>query len=169
MKQIFALCIAWLIGINNHNYGIVIHKLLRLRTVYEHRRIIIRIVHKSCHQRTDGHSWIIHHDIDGLSDGLSCTVNTDGSTQGIHVCDLMSHDYDTVFGTHKLFERLSLHSRFYTGRLLYLLCLTAIVSNVVAIFNYHLVTAAPKCHLYGNTGIFIILNISGSIQTDTDT
>ena len=169
VQQILAFCVAWFIGIYHYYYGIIIHQFLRLCTVDKHGRLIIRIIHISCHQRPDRGCRIIYHNIDCFSQGSSCTVNTDGCTQGIHIRDLMSHYYHTFLGAHKFFQRLGLYPCFYTGGLLHLLGLAAVVGNVVAVFDNNLVTAASQSHLYGNSGIFIILQIIRSIQANTDT
>ena len=169
IKQFFTFCIAWLVGINNNYHCIIIYKFHCLIMVYEHRRFIIRIVHISCHQRTNGSRWIIYHNMDRLTKSLTCTINTNSSSQRIHICDLVSHDYHTFFGTHEFFQRLCLHPGFYSGGFFHLLCFAAKIGDTVTVLNYHLVTATSQCHLNGNPGIFIILKISGRIQSNTDT
>ena len=82
---------------------------------------------------------------------LTCTVNTNGSSERINIRNLVSHDHNTLFGTHKFFECLCLYSGFDSGSLFHLLRLTAIISNLLTILDYDLVTATSKCHLDRNT------------------
>ena len=169
IEKILTLCITWLVGIYYNHYRIIIHKLFGLITVHKHGWFIIRVLHKATHQRPDGCGRIINYNVHRLTKSLACTVNTDACSQSIHVGDLMSHDNHTVLGTHKFLQRLGLHAGLYTGGFLHLLSFTANVGDIIAIFDHYLVAATSQCHLNGNSGIFIILNISGSIQTDSNT
>ena len=96
--------------------------------------------------------------MDRFAKCLTCTVDTDGSSKCID-----------ILGAHKLLESLRLDTRLDTGGLLHLLCLAAIISDLVAILDHDLIAASSKCHLDRDTGIFIILKISSGIQSDTDT
>ena len=169
VEKFLTFCIAWFIGIYNDYYRIIIYKLHRLVSIDEHGRLIVRVVHISCHQRTDGCRRVIHYDMDRFAKCLTCTVDTDGSSKCIDICDLVSHDHNALLGAHKLLEGLRLDTRLDTGGLLHLLCLAAIVSDLVAILDHDLIAASSKCHLDRDTGIFIILKISSGIQSDTDT
>ena len=169
IEKILALCITWFVGIHHDYYRIVIDQLLGLVAVHKHGRLIVRILHKATHQRPDGCSRIVDHDMHRLTKSLTCTVNTDSGSQSIHIGNLVSHNDHTVLGTHKLLQRLGFHTGFYTCGFLHLLRLAANVGDIIAVFDYYLIAATSQCHLNGNSGILIILNISGSIQTDSNT
>ena len=81
----------------------------------------------------------------------------------------MAHNDHTILGAHKFLQCLSFHTGLHTGGLLHLLSLAANVGDIIAIFDYYLIAATSQCHLNGNSGILIILNISGSIQTYSNT
>ena len=169
IKKILTLCITWFVCIHHNHNCIIIHKILCLGTIYKHGRLIIRIIDITCHQRTDGCGRIIYYNMNRLAKGLSCTINTDCSPKGIYICDLMSHNHNTILGAHKLFQSLCLHSGLYAGIFLHLLGFSAKIGDGISILNYYLVTAASKSHLNGNTAIFIILQIVCAVQTNTDT
>ncbi len=169
IKKILALGITWLVGIHNNYHCIVVYQLLGLIAVHEHGRLIIRILHKATHQRTNGCCRIVDHDMHRLAKRLTCTVDTDPGSQGIHVCDLVSHNDHTVLGAHKFLQSLGFHTCLYTGGFLHLLSLAANVGDIISIFDHYLIAAAAQCHLNGNSGILIILDICGSIQADSNT
>ena len=169
IEKILAFGIAWLVGIHHNYYRIVIHQFFGLITVHKHGRLIIWILHKSTHQRPNGCGRIIDHNMHRLTKSLTGTVNTDPSSQSIHICDLVSHNHHSILGAHKFLQSLSLHSCLHSGWFLHLLCLAANVGNIIFIFDHYLITATAQCHLNGNSGIFVILDIRRSIQTDSDT
>ena len=169
VQKLLAFRIAWSVSINYNHHCIVIYHIFSLLAVHKHRWLVVWIIHISCDQRSDRFCRIIHYNTDRFSKCFTCTENTDCCSQRIHICDFMSHDNDSVFRTHKLFQCLRFYPGFYAGILLHLLSLSAVIGNIISILNNNLITATSKCHLYSNTWILIILNISGSIQSHTNT
>ena len=115
IEKILAFGIAWLVGIHHNYYRIVIHQFFGLITVHKHGRLIIRILHKSTHQRPNGCGRIIDHNMHRLAKSLTGTVNTDPGSQSIHICDLVSHNHHSILGAHKFLQSLSLHSCLHSG------------------------------------------------------
>jgi len=81
----------------------------------------------------------------------------------------MSHNHNMLTALDNLPQCMGFDSCFYTGVLLYLLAVTAIVDNIFTLFDYHLVAAPAQCQVDCHTGIFIILIISITADTDSDT
>ena len=100
---------------------------------------------------------------------LACPINTDCRSKCINIRNLVSHDHNTFLGTHKFLECLCFDTGLNTGSLLHLLCLTAIISDIITILDHYLITTASKCHLDRDSGIFIILQVGSSIKPHTDT
>ena len=44
-----------------------------------------------------------------------------------------------------------------------------VIGDIISIFDHYLITATAQRHLNGNSGVFVILDIRRSIQTDPDT
>ena len=169
IQQILTFCIAWFIGIHHYYNCIIIYQIPGLITGYKHRWLIFWIIHISHHKRPYGCGRIIYNNIYSLSKSLTCTINTNSCTQGIHICDLVSHNNHTILSTHKFLQCLCFYPRFHPGGFLHLLSLTAIISNIVSVFDHYLISAASQSHLNGNSGILIILNIISRVQSDTNT
>ena len=151
VQKFFALCIAWLICINNNHYRIVIYQFHCLVPVNEHRWFIVRIIYISSHKRTYGCRWVIYNNVYRFAKCLTCTINTNSRAQSINICNLMPHNNNTFFSAHELFQRLCFDTGFDTGSLFHLLGLATIISNAVTVFDNNLISAASKCHFNGNT------------------
>src|SRR5699024_3469722 len=130
--------------------------------------IIIRIILESLNDGTHRHSRIIYNDVGFLIQGLSCPVNTNAGTYGIHIRDLMSHNHYLILAHHKFSEGMGFYTGLYTGALAHLLRFTTEISHLIPVLDHHLVTAAPQSQVNGNTGIFVILGVTGGVNANTD-
>ena len=81
----------------------------------------------------------------------------------------MSHNHNMLTALDNLPQRMGFDPCFYTGVLLYLLAVSTIVDNIFTLFNHNLVAAPAQCQVDCHTGIFIILIISITADTDSDT
>ena len=81
----------------------------------------------------------------------------------------MSHNHNPVLGAHELFQSLCLHPCLHTGVLLYLLGFAPKIGDGIPVLDHYLIAAAAKGHLDGNTAVLIVLQIVGTVQSDTDT
>ena len=168
-KKLLTLRVAWFIGIHHDHNGIVVHNILCLRAVHKHMLIIIRIVHKILNDRAHRHGWIIYNNMGLLIQGFCCPVDTDTCTDRVHIGNLVSHDHHFILGNHKFFQGMCLHTCLHTGILAHLLGFPAKICHALFVLDHHLVTAAAKGKVNGDSGVLIILGIAGRIDTDTDT
>ena len=64
---------------------------------------------------------------------------------------------------------MCLHTGLYTGGLFHLLGFSAVIKDLIGVLYNCLVTAAAKCHINGSSCIIIILCITFTVHTNTDT
>ena len=152
VEELLAFRVVGLIGIHHHDNGLRSDQLHGIPDGDEHATVVVRIIPEAVDHLTDGLRWVIHDDMGRPADGGGAAPDADGSAQGVHIGDLMTHDEDILLAKHDFLKGMGLDTGLDAGVLLGGLGLASEVPGVVAFFDHHLVSAASKGDIDGRPG-----------------
>ena len=147
------------VRVYHHHHRILVGQINGLGRVEEQIVRIGRIPHETFIQRAQGRGHFIDDDVSLLFQRRRRPVDSDGSSQRVHIRKLMAHHEDLILDRDELPQGFCLYTGFHAGILGSLLALSSIIGNALSILNDCLISASCQRQIDRHTGIVITLGI----------